>query len=229
MEAGDRTCRKQAVSRLKNWRRHKLHFFILRFLTLSRGDLRWCFSTYLLLGMCSPKIDRYLRELNIYRLHFWNSAIGGQPKRRTVTLTTLMTWTLFFRLKCGYSIVKAAWQHRHAYFLTLQRNTSCKTQQWVMALLIQQVSLSRYFNTVEENGEISTNYLLLFVGGSLSTFVTTSPPEQNCSSYTWSKLSAGHRRSLQKALWDLALGWGELHNTPIKINEPYIRVGFHHH
>lgn len=57
MEGGDRTCRKQAVSRLKNWRRHKLHFFILRFLTLSRGDLRWRLSTYLLLGMCSPRID----------------------------------------------------------------------------------------------------------------------------------------------------------------------------
>lgn len=46
-----------------------------------------------------------------------------------------------------------------------------------MALLIQQVSLSRYFNIVEKNGEITTNYLLLFVGGSLHTLVITSPPE----------------------------------------------------
>lgn len=46
-----------------------------------------------------------------------------------------------------------------------------------MALLIQQVSLSRYFNIVEKNGEITTNYLFLFVGGSLYTLVITSPPE----------------------------------------------------
>ena len=73
---------------------------------------------------------------------------------------------------------------------------SPKSQQWLAAHLTPQIYLSRYFNRVEQNGEISTNYSFCLL---VIMFLLLLPPTHhkcNSGSHARSKVSAAHIKSI---------------------------------
>lgn len=164
---------------------------------LSRGDLRQCSSTYLFWGICSADIHLFDGAQNLLTAFLELCHMGtAQVKNCSHRCIDELNFALQAEFGCN-TLKLLSSTKRHAFFLTFHMTISHKSQQWLMACLILQICLSRYFWTEwkrMENLALTMRFCLFAI-----MFLLLLPPahcNHNNGSHRRSKVSAGHIKSI---------------------------------